>query len=155
LDEPTTGLDPQVRHAIWKAIRGLKERGLTILLTTHYMEEAAQLADRVGIVDHGQRIAEGSPQELIQANLPAYVLELPVNLQEEGWREGLEQALAQDPGEGPAPRLEVHGDRGYAFQGSEGRLRELLLERALHGAQLRATSLEDVFLLLTGRSLRD
>ena len=155
LDEPTTGLDPQVRHAIWKAIRGLKERGLTILLTTHYMEEAAQLADRVGIVDHGQRIAEGSPAELIQANLPAYVLELPVNLQAEGWRPGLERALERDPSEGPAPRLEVHGDRGYAFHGGEGRLRELLLERALHGAQLRATSLEDVFLLLTGRSLRD
>ncbi|MGE0710043.1 MAG: ABC transporter ATP-binding protein [Planctomycetota bacterium] len=146
LDEPTTGLDPQIRHAIWKAVRQLKEQGLTILLTTHYMEEAAQLCDRVGIVDHGQRIALGAPVELIRAHLPAYVLELPAAAQEgERWREVL----------GAEALLQEHGDRAYAFHADEARLRGWLAELSLHGALLRPTSLEDVFLELTGRSLRD
>jgi lipooligosaccharide transport system ATP-binding protein len=145
LDEPTTGLDPQIRHAIWNAIRQLKEGGLTILLTTHYMEEAAQLADRVGIVDEGTMIAEGTPQALIQEHLPRYVLELPVSAQpDEGWRASAEAEAAL---------LEVHGDRAFVLDDDEQKLRAWLASWT--GAQLRIASLEDVFLKLTGRSLRD
>lgn len=145
LDEPTTGLDPQIRHAIWNAIRQLKEGGLTILLTTHYMEEAAQLADRVGIVDEGTMIAEGTPQALIEEHLPRYVLELPVSAQpDEGWRASAEAEAAL---------LEVHGDRAFVLDDDEQKLRGWLASWS--GAQLRIASLEDVFLKLTGRSLRD
>lgn len=145
LDEPTTGLDPQIRHAIWNAIRQLKEGGLTILLTTHYMEEAAQLADRVGIVDEGTMIAEGTPQALIEEHLPRYVLELPVSAQpDEGWRASAEAEAAL---------LEVHGDRAFVLDDDEQKLRAWLASWS--GAQLRIASLEDVFLKLTGRSLRD
>ena len=145
LDEPTTGLDPQIRHAIWNAIRGLKEKGLTILLTTHYMEEAAQLADRVGVVDHGKMIAEGSPRALVREHLPAYVLEFPISRQDDGrWRELEDGAL-----------IEEHGDRAYVFHDDEPRLRGWLEECVIHDGQLRITSLEDLFLKLTGRTLRD
>ena len=145
LDEPTTGLDPQIRHAIWNAIRQLKEGGLTILLTTHYMEEAAQLADRVGIVDEGTMIAEGTPQALIEKHLPRYVLELPVSAQpDETWRAEAEAGAAL---------LEVHGDRAFVLDDDEQKLRNWLA--GWSRAQLRIASLEDVFLKLTGRSLRD
>lgn len=145
LDEPTTGLDPQIRHAIWNAIRKLKEAGLTILLTTHYMEEAAQLADRVGIMDNGTMLAEGAPQDLVREHLPAYVLEFPASQQEaSAWRALGEEAL-----------LEEHGDRAYLFHAEESRLRAWAESHALHDTQLRITSLEDLFLKLTGRMLRD
>lgn len=145
LDEPTTGLDPQIRHAIWNAIRQLKERGLTILLTTHYMEEAAQLADRVGIVDGGVMIAEGTPRALLKEHLPGYVLELPVSAQpDQAWRAAAEAEAAS---------LEIHGDRAFVLDDDEARLRGWL--GTWVGAQLRISSLEDVFLKLTGRSLRD
>ena len=141
LDEPTTGLDPQIRHAIWAALRQLKDAGLTILLTTHYMEEAAQLADRVGIVHKGELIAEGSPRELVLEHLPPRVLEFAISAQPDpGWREA-----------GGGHLLEEHGDRAYLFSADEAFLRAQ--EQALVGAQLRITSLEDVFLKLTGRSL--
>jgi lipooligosaccharide transport system ATP-binding protein len=141
LDEPTTGLDPQIRHAIWAALRRLKDAGLTILLTTHYMEEAAQLADRVGIVHKGQLIAEGGPRELVREHLPKRVLELAISAQAgDGWRAAAERCL-----------LEEHGDRAYVFGDDEDYLREQ--EGSLVDAQLRITSLEDLFLKLTGRSL--
>ncbi|MCO5168884.1 MAG: ABC transporter ATP-binding protein [Planctomycetes bacterium] len=144
LDEPTTGLDPQIRHAIWNALRALKAEGLTLLLTTHYMEEAAQLADRVGILERGRLIAEGPPEALVREHLPRFVLELPRSRQQDdGWRE-----LARD-----VRLTEEHGDRVYLFHDDEGPLRRFQAERALQGAQLRHASLEDVFLKLTGRSL--
>ena len=140
LDEPTTGLDPQVRQVIWAALRELKGRGMTILLTTHYMEEAAQLADRVGILDRGRLIEEGSPAELIERTLPAYVLEF--------------EARELDEGAPPDGALvERHGDRAYVFHDEESRLRSIIGEVGLGAAQLRPTSLEDVFLALTGRGL--
>jgi lipooligosaccharide transport system ATP-binding protein len=76
LDEPTTGLDPQVRHLIWEKLRNLKRRGLTIILTTHYMEEAFQICDTVMIMNKGQRIMEGNPQQLVRDNIEPYVLEV-------------------------------------------------------------------------------
>jgi lipooligosaccharide transport system ATP-binding protein len=145
LDEPTTGLDPQIRHAIWNAIRKLKKQGLTILLTTHYMEEAAQLADRIGIVDHGKTIAEGVPADVIKEHLPAYVLEFAASRQAgEGWRALSESAL-----------LEEHGDRVYVFHDDEKALDGWREEHSLERADSRRTSLEDLFLRLTGRSLRE
>jgi len=145
LDEPTTGLDPQIRHAIWNAIRKLKEEGLTILLTTHYMEEAAQLADRIGIMDRGRKIAEGPPGDVIAAHLPRHVLELAVSRQRsDGWRALGEQAP-----------LEEHGDRAYLFAQDAAALEGWIREHDLVGAEPRRTSLEDLFLKLTGRHLRD
>jgi lipooligosaccharide transport system ATP-binding protein len=143
LDEPTTGLDPQVRQVIWATMRKLKDEGMTILLTTHYMEEAAQLADRVGILDRGKLIAEASPKELIRKNLPAYVLEFDV-------REGVTPDELTEHG-----LVETHGDRIYLMSDEEGVLRETLGRFGLRAAQLRPTSLEDVFLKMTGRGLHE
>ncbi|RMG13141.1 MAG: ABC transporter ATP-binding protein [Planctomycetota bacterium] len=144
LDEPTTGLDPQIRHAIWNAVRQLKARGLTILLTTHYMEEAAQLADRVGVIDHGRLIVEGRPADVVAAHLPPYVLEFSIARQDPGgWAPLREEALL----------YEEHGDRAFLFHEDEALLR--VWGGRVSEATLRRTSLEDVFLKLTGRSLRD
>src|SRR5690606_11502731 len=76
LDEPTTGLDPQVRHLIWEKLRNLKRQGMTILLTTHYMDEAFQICDRIIIMNKGEKILEGNPHELVNANIEPFVLEV-------------------------------------------------------------------------------
>ena len=76
LDEPTTGLDPQVRHLIWEKLRNLKRQGMTILLTTHYMEEAFQICDRIIIMNRGEKILEGNPHALVNANIEPFVLEI-------------------------------------------------------------------------------
>ena len=142
LDEPTTGLDPQVRHAIWSMLRKLKSGGMTLLLTTHYMSEAAQLADRVGIMDKGRLIAEDTPDGLIEATLPAHVLELdtlenPAAL----------EALADET------QIDQHGDRAYVFHDDEEPLRQWIARFGLQTVQLRQSTLEDVFLKMTGRGL--
>lgn len=142
LDEPTTGLDPQVRHAIWSTLRGLKARGLTILLTTHYMEEAEQLAERVGILHKGKLIAEGAPEDLTGRHLRKFVLEFDAHGSEAACKALAAQAKA-----------ERHGDRAFVFHDDEATLRRWAAERAPRGAQVRAASLEDVFLKLTGRTL--
>ena len=141
LDEPTTGLDPQVRQVIWSMLRKLKERGVTILLTTHYMEEAAQLADQVGILDRGKLIAAESPTGLIRSTLPAYALEFDER---------------EDPGADPAGAVvERNGDRVYFFHDDERALQDWLGTHRPAAAQLRPTSLEDVFLKRTGRGLHE
>ncbi len=143
LDEPTTGLDPQVRQVIWTTLRKLMEKGMTILLTTHYMEEASQLADRVGILDQGQLITEGSPTELIHRTLPSCVLEFDER---------------ESPGDAAVPDgslVEHHGDRVYVFDDDETALRNWLGEHGISAPHLRQTSLEDVFLKLTGRGLHE
>jgi lipooligosaccharide transport system ATP-binding protein len=142
LDEPTTGLDPQVRRLVWSTLRRLKDEGLTILLTTHYMEEAAQLADRVGIVDEGRLIAEGSPAQLVADNLPAYVLELDGRGCDAPDELVVEGAVVESRGDGVA-----------VFADDEGALRAWLSEHSLGAARLRPTTLEDVFLKLAGRAL--
>jgi len=142
LDEPTTGLDPQVRHAIWSTLRALKAKGLTILLTTHYMEEAEQLTDQVGILNKGKLIAEGAPAELIAKTLTKFVLEFDA--------QGSEAELKAL---GERTAVERHGDRGFIFHDSEDQLRQWSFESKLKGAHVRAASLEDVFLKLTGRTL--
>ena len=156
LDEPTTGLDPQARHQTWEIVEGLKARGRTVLLTTHYMEEAARLCDRVAVVDYGKVIALGTPRELIASLGAEHVIEFAVGEQPDGADlQPLLRAL---------PSVE-----GLAHDGVHWRLtvREVhravpallaaLAERGaapMHLATHHAT-LEDVFMNLTGRRLRD
>lgn len=145
LDEPTTGLDPQARHAIWTRVRALRATGVTVLLTTHYMEEAAQLCDRVIIIDEGRILLQGTPEELVRREVGRSVIEI--------WnhRPEVVEALRQVPG-----RLEEVGDRLYLYPDDEDQA-ERVLEARFPGQErlLRRASLEDVFLKRTGRALRD
>jgi lipooligosaccharide transport system ATP-binding protein len=150
LDEPTTGLDPQARHAVWDRLYRLKQRGVTLVLTTHYMDEAEQLCDRLVVMDRGKIAAEGSPRELIGRYSTPEVLELRFDPAED------EQA-AEKLAEGPAERLEVLADRILLYtQNGDAALaavRELGLEPLT--SLVRRSTLEDVFLRLTGRQLED
>ncbi len=147
LDEPTTGLDPQARHILWDRLFRLKEQGTTLVLTTHYMDEAEQLCDRLVVVDKGRIMAEGAPAALIREHSTREVLEV---------RFGSEQnAGAADRLAGIGERLEVLPDRVlvYADDGEAA-----LVEVTRRGLEpltslVRRSSLEDVFLRLTGRSL--
>ncbi|MBI1731750.1 MAG: ATP-binding cassette domain-containing protein [Gammaproteobacteria bacterium] len=145
LDEPTTGLDPQVRHLIWTRLRGLKREGKTLILTTHYMEEAERLCDRIVIMDHGRIIAEGAPRDLIRQHSEPDVIEV------QGAPAELEQRLmALDGG-----RVERVGETLYFHTGS-ARNAVALLEPVPDITYLhRPANLEDVFLKLTGRDLRE
>lgn len=145
LDEPTTGLDPQSRHELWDRVRDLKRRGVTLLLTTHYMQEAEALCDRVAIVDRGRVLVEGPPADLVLRHARREVVEV------HGPAMG-EAAAAAGPGdevESLPERLVVYAEDGEALY---HRLRE-----RLPGADvsLRRATLEDVFLRLTGRGLRE
>jgi len=147
LDEPTTGLDPQARHVLWDRLFRLKERGTTLVLTTHYMDEAEQLCDRLIVVDHGRIMAEGSPAQLIREHSTREVLEVRFGSERNAAVAG---ALA-DLGE----RVEPLPDRVliYADDGEQ-----VLAEVIRRGHEpitslVRRSSLEDVFLRLTGRSL--
>jgi lipooligosaccharide transport system ATP-binding protein len=149
LDEPTTGLDPQARHLVWERLRRLKRSGKTLLLTTHYMEEAAQLCDQIVVLDHGRVIARGTPRELVKQNVAPRVVEV----------QGIETAaddvvrmarpLAQD--------VEAVGDRVliYAADGEEiaSKIRDAGVPH--QALILREATLEDVFLRLTGHALVD
>jgi lipooligosaccharide transport system ATP-binding protein len=149
LDEPTTGLDPQARHVLWDRLYRLKQQGVTLVLTTHYMDEAEQLCDRLVVMDGGRIVAEGSPQALIREHSPREVLELR-------YPAGSNEQHAPEV-EGIGHRSEVLPDRVliYADDG-EAALAEVHA-RASHpeSALVRRSSLEDVFLRLTGRSLND
>jgi lipooligosaccharide transport system ATP-binding protein len=146
LDEPTTGLDPQARHLIWDKIRGLKKQGVTIILTTHYMEEAAELCDRVLIVDTGKIIEEGKPSELVEKHVGEEVLEV----------DNEEQILITLKEKFPEARLDVLGEKIHVFTNEpHGVFVKFLQDFPLKGATVRRANLEDVFLKLTGRKLRD
>jgi ABC-2 type transport system ATP-binding protein len=156
LDEPTTGLDPQSRRQTWEIVEGLKARGRTVLLTTHYMEEAARLCDRVAILDHGKVIALGTPRELVASLGAEHVVEVTVD-------DGASSALTADV-LAALPSVE-----GVAREGARWRLtvKEVhravpallgaLAERGAAPTELTThhASLEDVFMALTGRRLRD
>ncbi|MBS7644752.1 MAG: ATP-binding cassette domain-containing protein [Candidatus Bathyarchaeia archaeon] len=144
LDEPTTGLDPQVRHLIWEKIRSLKREGVTIILTTHYMEEASQLCDRLVIMDLGRIIVEGNPQELVQEHIGSEVIEV----------------------DGPPEVIACVAESGEVFEKFGGRLHVLSKEPEKLASELipkcksgkitvRQATLEDVFLKLTGKGLRE
>jgi lipooligosaccharide transport system ATP-binding protein len=147
LDEPTTGLDPQARHILWDRLFRLKEQGTTLVLTTHYMDEAEQLCDRLVVVDKGTIMAEGSPASLIREYSSREVLEV---------RFGSEKnAVVAEQLGGIGERIEVLPDRilVYSDDGEAELVR--IADRGLHPitSLVRRSSLEDVFLRLTGRSL--
>jgi lipooligosaccharide transport system ATP-binding protein len=145
LDEPTTGLDPQSRHQVWEKLAALKKQGLTVLLTTHYMEEAASLCDRLMIIDHGKILVEGRPDELIARHAGHQVVEI------EGPDEGLRNFIADHdlPADDLGDRLIV-----YAPEVSD-LLREIQAQFCSERCTFRNGTLEDVFLRLTGRELRE
>src|SRR5207248_3428318 len=148
LDEPTTGLDPQARHAVWDRLFRLKQQGVTLILTTHYMDEAEQLCDRLVVMDRGKIAAEGSPRELIERYSHPEVLELRFDPADH-------EQSAEKLASVPAQRLEVLADRVllYVEDGDSA----LVAVRALGVEPLtslvRRGTLEDVFLRLTGRRL--
>ncbi len=150
LDEPTTGLDPQARHVVWDRLYRLKQQGVTLVLTTHYMDEAEQLCDRLVVMDRGKIAAEGSPRELIERFSTPEVLELRFALDEQ------EQAVDK-LADVPAARIEALADRVllYAGNGDEtlAAVRACGLEPVT--SLVRRSTLEDVFLRLTGRRLED
>jgi ABC-2 type transport system ATP-binding protein len=143
LDEPTTGLDPQARHAFWELIRSAKAEGRTVLLTTHYMEEAYFLCDVVAIMDRGRIIAEGPPSRLLAEHFDDVVLELP------------REDFRLEPAAFPLPVL-VASDRVEISTGDVEAALRALLERGvpLRQLKIRPRNLEDLFLELTGRELR-
>ena len=158
LDEPTTGLDPQARHILWDRLYRLKQRGVTLVLTTHYMDEAEQLCDRLVVMDGGSIVAEGSPRGLIDQHATREVLELRLHRDEVGaGTDGADDTDALASIDGIGDRREVLPDRIliYAHDGEEA-LAEVH-RRGIEpvGSLVRRSSLEDVFLRLTGRSLID
>lgn len=148
LDEPTTGLDPQARHALWDRLYRLKQQGVTLIITTHYMDEAEQLCDRLVVMDKGRIVAEGSPRELIEKYATREVVEL---------RFPIGQAPGEDQLKGLANRIELLPDRSLLYTDNADQTLMNLTERpfAIESTVVRRASLEDVFLRLTGRTLVD
>ena len=147
LDEPTTGLDPQARHLLWERLYQLKRRGATLIITTHYMDEAEQLCDHLVVMDHAKIVAEGSPRQLIDDFSTREVLELRVT---DNVRDDLDGRL-----DGLADRVEALPDRLLLYTADGERTLEQVNQRQIpiESALVRRSSLEDVFLRLTGRSL--
>lgn len=149
LDEPTTGLDPQARHLLWDRLYRLKQRGSTLIITTHYMDEAEQLCDRLVVMDKAKIVAEGSPRGLIEEYAPREVVELRFA---DGHKEDAESKL-----EGLASRYEVLADRVLLYTDDADDTQRGVASRGLDPEQVlvRRSTLEDVFLRLTGRRLDD
>ncbi len=147
LDEPTTGLDPQARHILWDRLYRLKQQGVTLIITTHYMDEAEQLCDRLVIMDGGKIVAEGSPRELIEEYAPRDVVELrfPVDV-----LEAIENRVR-----GLAPRTEILADRALLYTEDAEKTIATVTAEGLEPEMVlaRRSTLEDVFLRLTGRTL--
>jgi lipooligosaccharide transport system ATP-binding protein len=146
LDEPTTGLDPQARHLVWDRLKRLLAQGKTIVLTTHFMEEAERLCDRLIVVDHGRLVAEGSPQELIRSEIEPHVVEVT--------GDGAAVWAGRARSGSAAARVELVGETAFAYCADAGPVVEDAESAGLRCVQRRA-NLEDVFLKLTGRELRD
>jgi lipooligosaccharide transport system ATP-binding protein len=146
LDEPTTGLDPQARHLIWQGLRRLINAGKTIVLTTHFMDEAERLTDRLAILDHGRVVVEGAPRALIESHIEPAVVEV--------FGEGLAD-WTRDHAAGLCLRFETVGETLFCYTDNADTVIDALKQapalRYLH----RPSNLEDVFLKLTGRDLRD
>jgi lipooligosaccharide transport system ATP-binding protein len=149
LDEPTTGLDPQARHVLWERLYRLKQQGTTLLLTTHYMDEAEQLCDRLVVMDHGAIVAEGSPRELIDAWSTREVVELRFGPEGNGDVADVLQSLGD--------RVEALPDRFLVYAHDGDAALTAAHDRGLVPltALVRRSTLEDVFLRLTGRTLVD
>ena len=146
MDEPTTGLDPQARHMIWERLKSLLNQGKTIFLTTHFMDEAERLCDRLAVIDHGRMIAEGSPRDLIAQHIEAEVVEVYGD-NAVAWGEAV--------GRNKAARIETSGETVFCYTNDPKPLLDILRTaddmRYLH----RPANLEDLFLKLTGREMRD
>ena len=146
LDEPTTGLDPQARHLMWERLQVLLQQGKSILLTTHFMDEAERLCSRLIVLDHGKKIAEGKPRELIAQHLEPDVVEVYGN--------GALH-LAQSPLKALAARVEVSGETVFFYTQDARRLLEALGAHSGLRTFHRPANLEDLFLKLTGRQIRE
>ncbi|MFO7905971.1 MAG: ABC transporter ATP-binding protein [Planctomycetota bacterium] len=146
LDEPTTGLDPQVRHVIWDKLRQLRSQGITILLTTHYMEEAFQICNRLCIMDNGRKVMEGEPRELVDKSIERYVMEI---VRREAWDDlgvdNLHREIRHD---------ESH-EVVFLFADELALLKQVADQLRPGDYHLRQANLEDVFLSATGRGLND
>jgi lipooligosaccharide transport system ATP-binding protein len=147
LDEPTTGLDPQVRHIIWHKLRELKETGVTILLTTHYMEEAFQLCDRIIIMDEGKKILEGKPKELLMQNLERFVMEIHDASPEKDF-----QTAYFDRNK---IRYEFFENNFFAYSNDLEKLAKYGETLQAESYYIRHSNLEDLFLKVTGRNLNE
>lgn len=145
LDEPTTGLDPQVRHVIWSQLRKLMQSGKTILMTTHYMDEAERLCDELFIMDNGVILDQGSPADIIKKHVEPFVVEI---LQSSS---GLVQELEKVPG----VRLESHSDTLFCYCHVQQTVSDVLMRHSELPYYFRPCNLEDVFLNMTGRELRE
>ena len=146
LDEPTTGLDPQARHLIWDGLRQLLKQGKTILLTTHFMDEAERLATRLAVIDRGTMIACDTPRALLEAHVEPEVVEV-YGEAAKTWADSRGRALAK--------RLEVAGETAFCYADDAA---PLLADLATHAGVRylhRPANLEDLFIKLTGRELRD
>ena len=146
LDEPTIGLDPQARRLLWNQIRNLQKHGVTIILSTHYMEEAAQLCDRILLLDRGKIIEEGAPSDLVARHIGEEVLEIRND----------EKGLSYLKDAFPGARIEVFGEMVQVFcDQPRGEFAQLLAQLSVKDARIRDANLEDVFLKLTGHIIRD
>ena len=146
LDEPTTGLDPQARHLVWDEIRSLRKRGVTIIITTHYMDEAAELCDRIFIMDNGKIIEQGKPSELVKKHVGDDVLEFDMD----------EKLVESLKAELPDAVFETFGERVHVFTSQAHGVFERFLEtHPATNVTIRNANLEDVFLKLTGRKLKE
>ncbi|MGJ7604497.1 ATP-binding cassette domain-containing protein [Variovorax sp. LT1R20] len=147
LDEPTTGLDPQARHLMWERLQVLLQQGKSILLTTHFMDEAERLCSRLLVLDHGRKIAEGKPRDLIAEHLEPDVVEVYGN--------GA-LSLAESPElKAMAARVEVSGETVFFYTQDARRLLDALTQHAGLRTFHRPANLEDLFLKLTGRQIRE
>ena len=147
LDEPTTGLDPQARHLIWRRLLSLKQQGVTMILTTHYMEEAERLCDRVAIMNKGTFLVEGKPAELVKNAMGEEVVEVRVAVADEESFHSRVRSLGV--------RYEQHGETFYLYTQDGKGVMSVVLEMNHNFAVHRRTTLEDLFLHLAGRSLVD
>jgi len=146
LDEPTVGLDPQARHLIWDLLRQLRSQGITIVLTTHYMEEAAQLCDRLVIMDNGKILAEGGPKELVRKYVATNAIETA----------NRPEVLACAAKHKHDVQIEAAGEMVHVFTNEpKATLSYLMDECEIESTTVRESTLEDVFLKLTGRYLRE
>ncbi len=149
LDEPTTGLDPQARHLMWERLQQLLQQGKSILLTTHFMDEAERLCHRLLVIDHGRAIAEGQPRELIARHLEPEVVEVYGGAGSEA------QALAHSPLAALANRVEVSGETVFFYTQDAKPLLAALADHPTLRTLHRPANLEDLFLKLTGRQIRE
>jgi lipooligosaccharide transport system ATP-binding protein len=149
LDEPTSGLDPKARLIIWEKLRELKSYGTTIVLTTHYMEEAERLCDRVAVMDKGKIVAEGKPAQLIEAHTASHVLELQAT--DTDWQNIIKIV------ESEIKSWEIYGKTIFLFSNEIKKVLQLLQQQQIQLTfyHIRPTNLEDVFLKLTGKKLKN